>query len=197
MARPRKFDEHAVLQAATDCFWRHGFVATSMRDLIDKTGLTSASLYNAFGDKRALYQRVLAHYVRECTQAHIRDCGTLPPRQAIVTYLHEALTRAVQDKDYKGCLLMNAALDAAPQDQDIREAVQAHLQELEDFFHRNITRGQADGSIPSTYAPRDLARHFLGVLMGLRMLGRVRPDPLVLEAVLAPALACLDSRTTD
>ncbi|MBR0641218.1 TetR/AcrR family transcriptional regulator [Roseomonas hellenica] len=34
-----------------------------MRDLIERTGITGASLYNAFGDKRALYQRALDHYV--------------------------------------------------------------------------------------------------------------------------------------
>ncbi|WP_456315895.1 TetR/AcrR family transcriptional regulator [Plastoroseomonas hellenica] len=46
-----------------ECFWKQGFEATSMRDLIERTGITGASLYNAFGDKRALYQRALDHYV--------------------------------------------------------------------------------------------------------------------------------------
>jgi TetR/AcrR family transcriptional repressor of nem operon len=40
---------------------RLGYEATSVRDLIEKTGVTGASLYNAFGDKRALYQRTLEH----------------------------------------------------------------------------------------------------------------------------------------
>ena len=32
---------------------------------MEKTGITGASLYNAFGDKRALYQRALDHYVED------------------------------------------------------------------------------------------------------------------------------------
>ena len=53
MARPREFDERAVLDAAVQCFWGGGYEGTSLRELIDRTGLTGASIYNAFGDKRA------------------------------------------------------------------------------------------------------------------------------------------------
>ena len=62
MARPREFDERAVLDAAVQCFWARGYEATSVRDLAQGMGLTSASLYNAFGDKRSLYRRALDHY---------------------------------------------------------------------------------------------------------------------------------------
>ena len=51
MARPREFDEAAVLDAAMDCFWRNGYEATSVRDLAAHMGITGASLYNAFGGK--------------------------------------------------------------------------------------------------------------------------------------------------
>ena len=64
MARPREFDEQAVLDLTTQRFWSKGYEATSMRDLADSTGVTTASLYNAFGDKRALYRLVLDRYVR-------------------------------------------------------------------------------------------------------------------------------------
>ena len=38
------------------CFWAQGYEATSIKDLIERTGLTAASLYNAYGDKRAMYR---------------------------------------------------------------------------------------------------------------------------------------------
>ena len=72
MARPREFDEGAVLDAAVLCFWKQGYEATSVRDLVAQTGITAASLYNAFGDKRALYQRALDHYVEASTADRIR-----------------------------------------------------------------------------------------------------------------------------
>ena len=54
MARPREFDEATVLEAAMHCFWAQGYEATSVRDLAAQMGITGASLYNAFGDKRSL-----------------------------------------------------------------------------------------------------------------------------------------------
>ena len=77
MARPREFDEGAVLDAAVLCFWKQGYEATSVRDLVAHTGITAASLYNAFGDKRALYEKALDHYVEESIVDRIRRCEVL------------------------------------------------------------------------------------------------------------------------
>ena len=65
MARPREFDEAAALDAAMNCFWRDGYEATSIRDLAAQMGITGASLYNAFGDKRTLFRAVLRRYRRQ------------------------------------------------------------------------------------------------------------------------------------
>ena len=59
MARLREFDEEHALDAAVDCFWRHGYGSTSVRDLADAMGIGGPSLYNAFGDKRALFKTSL------------------------------------------------------------------------------------------------------------------------------------------
>src|ERR1700761_2070719 len=59
MARPREFDEAAVLDAAIDRFWQRGYEATSVRDLANEMNIAGASLYNAFGDKGSQNERCL------------------------------------------------------------------------------------------------------------------------------------------
>ena len=59
VARPREFDETTALDAAIACFWHRGYKATSVRDLADSMGISGPSLYNAFGDKRALFVAAL------------------------------------------------------------------------------------------------------------------------------------------
>ncbi len=192
MARPREFDEVVVLDAAVLCFWSRGYEATSIRDLIEKTGLTGASLYNAFGDKRAFYQRALDHYVEGSVGERIRRCEAMEPRAAIEAFFGEIVKRSLDDKDHKGCMLVNAALDVAPHDPAFKDAVAGVLTRIEDFFLRNVSQGQADGSISTSHAAEDLARHLLGVLMGVRVLARVRPDQALLEGIVRPAFALLD-----
>ena len=70
MARPRSFDEAAVLRAARDKFWSSGYAGTKVDDIAAATGLGKGSLYGAFGDKHALFLRVYDDY---CTEA---DEGT-------------------------------------------------------------------------------------------------------------------------
>lgn len=192
MGRPREFDEQAVLGAAVQCFWRRGYEATSIRDLISGTGLTGASLYNAFGDKQAIYRRALDHYVEGSIGERIRRCESMEPRAAIEAFFREILTRSLNDEECKGCMLVNAALDVAPEDPGFRIAVADVLRRIEGFFLCSVKKGQADGSITSSRPAEDLARHLLGVLMGVRVLARVRPDADLLVGVVDTALALLD-----
>jgi TetR/AcrR family transcriptional regulator, transcriptional repressor for nem operon len=192
MARPREFDEKTVLDAAVQCFWARGYEATSVRDLIEKTGITGASLYNAFGDKRALYQRALDHYVEDSVLDRIRRCEALAPREAIGAFFAEIVRRSLDDHQHKGCMLVNAALDVAPNDLGFQRIVAAVLIRVEQFFLGRIKAGQADRTITLSLSAKTLAQHLLGVLMGVRVLARVRPERALLDGVVSGALALLD-----
>jgi TetR/AcrR family transcriptional regulator, transcriptional repressor for nem operon len=191
MARPREFDEDAVLDAAVQCFWKQGYEATSVRGLVAQTGITAASLYNAFGDKRALYQKALDHYVEASVADRIRRCEALPPRQAIEAFFEDIVKRSLNDRDRKGCMLVNAALDVAPHDPAFRKVVAEVLIGIEAFFLACVRAGQADGTIARWLPAETLSQNLLGVLMGIRVLARVRPERALLEGVVAPALALL------
>jgi TetR/AcrR family transcriptional regulator, transcriptional repressor for nem operon len=119
------------------CFWAAGYAATSVRDLGDATGLGAASLYNAFGDKRTLFTQCLDRYLDANMRARItRVEKTLPPRQAIATFLTEIVERSLESR--LGCLLANAALEVAPHDPDIADVVAERMGELETFFRRCV-----------------------------------------------------------
>jgi AcrR family transcriptional regulator len=62
MASPRSFDPNEALDLARDVFWRKGFQGTSLDDITAATGLAKPSLYAAFGDKNALFLKVLDRY---------------------------------------------------------------------------------------------------------------------------------------
>ena len=196
MARPREFDEDAILDAAVQCFWSRGYEATSIKDLVNHTGITAASLYNAYGDKRGLFRTALDRYVDGSVGARIRRCEGLPPREAIEAFFEEILRRSLNDREHKGCMLVNSALELAPHDAEFQKIIAGVLTRLERFFLGRIEAGQACGTITSGISAQALARHLLGVLMGVRVLARVRPERTLLKGVIAPALALLDREAT-
>src|SRR5260370_27796097 len=110
MARPREFDEVTALEAAIECFWQRGYEATSVRDLADKMGLSAPSLYNAYGDKRALYARALEHYLDHSARALItRFEGSLPPKQPVRRFIAEIIEHSVKDRERRRWFLLKLA----------------------------------------------------------------------------------------
>jgi TetR/AcrR family transcriptional repressor of nem operon len=193
MARPREFDEATVLEAAIECFWHRGYEATSVRDLVDKMGISGPSLYNAYGDKRALFAQALEHYFDHSARALIKQLETsLPPKQAVRRFIEEIIDRSVNDRERRGCFLINSALEVAPHDRQLGALVADSLAEIEAFFYRSIKAAQAKGAVPRNRVARDLARLLLGVVLGVRVLARSKPERALLQGVARPALALLD-----
>ena len=193
MARPRTFEETSALDAAMNCFWQRGYEATSVRDLASAMGIGGTSLYNAFRDKRTLFVRALERYMDGATRERIaRLEQTLPPKQAIRRFIGDIIERSINDPDRRGCFLINAALEVAPHDPELGAEIARRLSEIEGFFRRAIEAGQADRTIPRQRDAHDLARLLLGVLLGIRVLARSKPERALLEGVARPALALLD-----
>ena len=191
MARPREFDETTVLEAAMQCFWARGFGQTSIRDLADQMGITGASLYNAFGDKRSLYRQAFVHYLAQTVRDRVARLEKLPPLTAIRAFFEEIIDRSVDDEQRRGCMLVNAALELAPYDAEFQELVAGELSFIEAFFRRCVDAGQKDGSIVEIRPADEVAKLLLSVLLGIRVLARSRPQREVLEGAANGALALL------
>lgn len=62
MPRIKEFRPEAALDAAVQLFWRRGYGATSMRDLLDGMGIGRGSFYDTFGDKHTLFLAALDRF---------------------------------------------------------------------------------------------------------------------------------------
>jgi TetR/AcrR family transcriptional regulator, transcriptional repressor for nem operon len=193
LARPRAFDDDKVLDAAINCFWQRGLGATSVRDLTAEMGINGPSLYNAFGDKHAVFARALERYAERSMRSTIRRLESgLAPRNAVAEFLRLLIEKSVTDPDRRGCLIVNSALEVSPHDTELAPVIASYLDEIEAFFWRCLRRGQASGEINKNINARDAARLLLGVVLGLRVAARSRPERALLEGMVRPALALLD-----
>ena len=193
MTRPREFDETDAVQSAMNCFWQRGYEATSMRDLAASMGMSAPSLYNAFGDKQGLFARALELYL-DCNareRVHRLE-SSVPPKDAIRQFFAEILDHSINDRERKGCFLVNSALDVAPHQKELGAIIAKQFGEIEAFFKRCILAAQADGTAPHGVDANDTARLLLGVLLGVRVLARSAPNRSLLEGAVRPALALLD-----
>ena len=133
------------------------------------------------------------HYLDHSARALIKRLeSSLPPKQAIRRFIEEIIERSVNDRERRGCFLINSALEVAPHDKQLGALIADRLAEMEVFFYRSIRAAQAKGDVPRHRVAKDLARLLLGVLLGIRVLARSRPERALLEGAARPALALLD-----
>jgi TetR/AcrR family transcriptional regulator, transcriptional repressor for nem operon len=193
MARPREFDETAALEAAIACFWNRGYEATSVRDLAENMGLSAPSLYNAYGDKHALFVQALEHYLDRSMRERIERLEkSRPPKDAIREFVGEIIDHSLSDRERRGCFLVNSALEVAPHDKKLGRLIAERFAELEAFFARSIRKAQTQGTVSRKLVVKDVARLLLGIVIGIRVLARVQPEPAMLDSLARPVLALLD-----
>src|SRR5882672_9808522 len=157
MARPRGFDEEAVLRAAREQFWATGYAATSIDDILAVTGLGKGSLCGAFGDKHQLFVRVFNDYCDE-TVASARAALEGPDAEAysrLCAHVRALAQAIADDTELRGCLL-----------------AQRTFQELTDVIVGCIEAAQRAGDIAATAVPADLAGLILAVVRGMEALGK-------------------------
>ena len=185
MPRKKEFDVDLVLDKAMNAFWKHGYEATSLNDLLDCMQIRRASLYNAFGDKHTLFLETLRRYDVIYRQAEVERRGHMSsPRQAILGLFRDAVTAVVKHGSRKGCFLINTALELSPHDSEVAEIVREALIHMEQqFFRKMIDKARASGEIPESVRPAPTARALLSLLIGLFVLSRSRPEKLLLESI--------------
>lgn len=170
--RPKDFDPDAVADAAMRVFWRRGYAATSIDDLVAGTGLGRSSLYNAFGSKHGLFEQALRRYY-ELTASNI---ALLSGSGAVKERIRRLLIRIVDDElgeaERPGCMVANAALELAGHDDIVAEIVAQNFLRLEKALERVLKCAQEDGEIGPNKNPRALARFFVNTIQGLRVLGK-------------------------
>ncbi|WP_244541875.1 TetR/AcrR family transcriptional regulator [Afipia sp. GAS231] len=183
------------MDQTTQRFWSKGYAATSMRDLADSTGVTTASLYNAFGDKRAIYRLVLDRYVRLALETCSATFGgDDPPLRALERYFDALIEEALADALQKGCFVVNTALEVAPHDADFRDLVTNVFAQIEKYLRDCIASGQSGGTIRTKLPAGDLARLFLGATLGIRVLARTTSERELLTGVVRPLFALLRTK---
>jgi AcrR family transcriptional regulator len=192
VARPREFDDTAAVEAAMDTFWTKGYEATSTADLCARTGLGRGSLYNAFGSKRALYEAAVRRYTElgHAEQLDIlRGPGSPTDRlRALLTWVIDTDLSAPQRR---GCLAINASVEAAGRSEQIAATTRRHFDRLEQALREVIEEGQRLGEFAADRDATRMARTLQSTYYGLRVLGSVATDRAALSDVAEGALAAL------
>ncbi|MEU9120443.1 TetR/AcrR family transcriptional regulator [Streptomyces sp. NPDC048506] len=195
--RPRSFDRETALEQAVRSFWEQGYEATSIADLTRAMGISAPSLYAAFGDKRALFEEVVAEYGRLYGNFIVRAVAEEPTaRRGVERALREAAVEYTLPGRPRGCLVISAALNISAGSAEVaaslRQMRQSHLREIASAVRADI----AAGELPADTEADALADYVGAVIQGMSQQARDGAERASLDAVAALAMRAWPQRPT-
>ncbi len=181
MARTKEFDPDVTLRAAMDLFWRNGYEATSMQDLVDHLGIGRGSIYATYGSKHELYLLALDRYAEESGDSVLELLsGPGPVLPAVRGLVRGCLDDALTER--KGCLVTNTAVECAG-DRAIARRVESNWDGLETGIASALVRARKQGELAADKDPRALARFLVTLVQGLKVMARVPDERRMRDAV--------------
>src|SRR3712207_4819608 len=115
MPRTKEFEPRDALDAATELFWRRGYGATTMRDLLDAMCIGRGSFYDTFGDKHALFLAALDRF-EEVRTAWVGEVLEGSGLDGVDEVFRRTVDGLVEFEPRRGCLMANTAVELAPHD---------------------------------------------------------------------------------
>jgi TetR/AcrR family transcriptional regulator, transcriptional repressor for nem operon len=193
MPRNKAFEEKETLEKAMQVFWKKGYNATSMEDLVTGMGINRASLYGTFGDKKQLYMAALRHFQVQSQSQNNEIVAKNPtsPKAQLTAILEFQLEESLHDADHKGCMIANATAEMALLDDEVCNFVTNNKCVVEDFFEKLIREGQTQGEIRQDLPPQYAASFLINFLNGMRVVSKTKPDAQKMRKSLALALSVL------
>ncbi|MEM7427687.1 MAG: TetR/AcrR family transcriptional regulator [Pseudomonadota bacterium] len=191
MARPREFDVEEAVEGAMQIFWRNGYGATNLPDLLEAMGLSRGSFYKAFGDKRNAYLQALQRY----DDTHISGAiallegpGEPSGRARILKLFDKALTS--QAGELRGCLVCNAMVELGPSDSEVAQMAASICKRMQDAFElalREDQGGEVGASDMTAWRAAAITNVYFGA-QAIRKTGQAMPAwPTVLADLIGPA----------
>jgi AcrR family transcriptional regulator len=170
--RPLSFDREKALEAAMLLFWRHGYEATSLNDLTAAMGVTSPSIYAAFGDKKRLFLEAVRRYLSGPVTSETIIAEAQSAREAAANLLRSSVIGFTGADTPPGCLLASSAISCSAAAMDVQRELAAIRLSIETRLRRRIEAGVDTGELSAATDAEALAAHVIAVIQGMSTLAR-------------------------
>lgn len=175
MGKKKQFDEEEILTLIAKHFWKHGYTATKVDQLATLTGLTKTSIYNAFGNKEALFLHVIDLYIENSLNFQRQNIDTNKSMSDNLRQIFELVFLSENNKQLAyGCLITNSILELADNEPKLYAKVTYGFDQMRhEMQHFFSYYGEHQKLVP-TMSIDALTDLFMTFIQGLRVQSRNR-----------------------
>lgn len=158
MPRNKAFDYNEKLKVARNLFWKKGYNATTLNDLVDGMQINRSSLYLTYGNKHDLFLKSLTNYIQKKDRQYSQAAEkSEAPLEAVKSIIYSVYESALQDNN---CLFTNTVFELALSDKEVSKLLTTQTLKAVELFEKLLKQAKADGTLRSDKDPLALA-HFL------------------------------------
>jgi len=173
MARNKDFDEDTVLESAMRLFWQKGYSATSMKELEQVMQLKPTSIYNAFGNKRNLFQKALKMYMNTIMVGFLDSVNHAESLQDALSDVLDGVVRLHFNKAHPGgCLIMLSIQESEQHDVQTKTILDSAIHQLRDAMIKRFRLAQQTGEISASRDSKVFANHVTALIAGMITMAR-------------------------
>ncbi len=181
--RPREFKTEQVIEAAMQQFWRAGYEATSLQDLLEVMHLSKSSLYQTFGSKHELFLRSIDFYQQSLVDEIYKSLSNSRTSKAFLKQLLENVIAEAASNKKKGCLLVNTVNELSHRDKTVSKAVLIAFRNVANVIRLAIEQGKKEGTIKTAVSTETLVDYIITNISGLRTMAKSGADKSRLASV--------------
>ncbi len=193
MPRVKLFNEEDVLQKTIDLFWRKGYSATSIQDLVDFLGINRASLYDTFGGKKELFEKAFKRY-KEANKNVIVNFlkNQSSVKNGLLKLFELHINASVCESGVRGCFIVNTTTELVPEDAVVHSILVENKNELEKIFYDYLKKGVEKGEITKNKDLKLISSFLFTLLNGIMVTAKVKPNKKDLLSTVKTGLSVLD-----
>ena len=193
MARTKQFDETQALVSAMRVFWEKGYEGTSIHDLEQAMGLNRTSIYNTFGNKRAIFNRVMSCYKESVMASLFAALDNAPDiREVVRRLLNGALDIHFDEDNPGGCLVVLSVLESGQHDAESQLAMQQTLQDLKTALQARLSKAKKAGELAKDLDVGSTATTISTTMTGMMVMGKANFTRASLKKTINQVVSLLD-----
>ncbi|MFT6028941.1 MAG: TetR/AcrR family transcriptional repressor of nem operon [Oleiphilaceae bacterium] len=173
MARKIEFDKNQALQKAMRLFWEKGYEATSIEDLVQAMEINRFSIYNTFGDKKALFLKALKYYRDSVLAKLIAPLKEdLPAKICLDNYLTNMSKQLSSSSGSLGCFIQRTGQSYIAGEQEVGVLLLSMLDELRSALVNIVKRSIEENGLKGLHQYEIIVDFILSQIQGLIVLRR-------------------------
>ena len=194
LGRPLEYNPEQTIEIAMHLYWRKGYGDTTLKDILDATGISKSSFYHAFGSKFQLFERCIERYRdRQLGQMMATLKQASSGRSFIENFLYDIEKTANNDNQH-GYFVTSTAFEFSECGHypEVAILISKAKMSFAEVFKLAIIRGQSEHVISEHKDPTELSLFIISNIAGLRTMIKSKVEPRNIRSVITIVLSALD-----